>query len=321
MPTDDLISKLGAKKSSAEGTGSPGPTQSKSESGSADEKPTSNHTNSRGSDLLNKAGSTESSAAATAKTKSAGESETASKKVETDGSDLVQDPDSWTKESAFREIKKLREENKTTRIKYEESVDKLKTEMESRLSVKEDELKKLAQAQQELEDIKTKEADKKRDLSEKVAHREALIAEMKAKMDAQEKIYQEKISSIQANLSKYQAESEALNEINKQRLHKELETIPEKFKSVADLIVKGAGDPRDALLALSEAKIKGVFEDKTVVVSHAVPGAKDGARATKERLDAATAEVKNKMTSQQKIGEALKQIRSGETNTAFRSNR
>src|SRR5690606_22051446 len=97
--------------------------------------------------------------------------------------------------------------------------------------------------------------------------------------------------------------------------------IPDKFKDVASLIVKGSGDARDALLAISEAKLKGVFDDKTVVVNHAVPGANDGARVTKDKLDEAERNRREAMTSSAKIGEALKSIRSGTPNTAFRLNK
>jgi len=40
-------------------------------------------------------------------------------------------------------------------------------------------------------------------------------------------------------------------------------SIPDKFKGIAELLIKGAGDnPRDALVALGEAKLRGVFEEK-----------------------------------------------------------
>jgi hypothetical protein len=86
------------------------------------------------------------------------------------------------------------------------------------------------------------------------------------------------------------------------------------------MIVKGAGeDPRDGLLALNEAKLKGLFEDKTVVVNHSVPGAKDGARASKERLDEAARETRAQMSSSQKIKAALDAMKSGNKNSAFRT--
>lgn len=228
------------------------------------------------------------------------------------------DPSTWTVDSALKEVKKLREENKATRIKYEESLEKLKLETEARLSVREKELEKFVQAQQELEDLKAKEADKKRDITEKLAHREAVLAEMKAKADATERVWQEKLSKMENQLRMYEAEAQAQQQVYATRLEEELKAVPEKFKGVASLLVKGAGDPRDALIALNEAKLQGVFEDKTVVVNHSVPGAHDGARATNERLDEAKKAAREKMTSSQKIKSALGDIRSGGSNTAFR---
>jgi DNA repair exonuclease SbcCD ATPase subunit len=233
----------------------------------------------------------------------------------------VADPESWTKDSAFKEVKKLREENKAYRIKYEEKLESLKGELETQLAVKNQELENLKKSQAELDEIKAKEADKERNLAEKVAHREALAAEWKTKAESIEKAYKEQMAAMKTQLDKHQADIDAQREVYKTRLQNELKTIPEKFKEVADLIVRGAGDERDAIVAISEAKLKGVFEDKTVVVNHSVPGASDGARTTNERLADARKAERNKMSSSQKIGEALKQIKGGEANPVFKSNR
>jgi hypothetical protein len=235
--------------------------------------------------------------------------------------EVIVDAEDWTKESAFKEVKRLREENKAYRIKYEEKLTSLKDETESRIKAREQELEQLKVAQQELEDIKAKEADKKRDLAEKLAHRETLLSDFKTKMEQNEREFKKRETELTSQLDRYHADQEAQKEVYKQRLQDELKDIPEKFKGVADLIVKGAGDSRDALVAINEAKLQGVFTDKTVIVNHNVPGAHDGARATKERLEEAGRADRAKMSSSQKIKEALTQIRSGEKNTAFRSNR
>lgn len=241
--------------------------------------------------------------------------------VSTDSKVEVGDPESWTKESAFKEVKKLREENKTYRLKYEEKLSGLKTEMEQRLNAKEQEFEALKKAQEELEEIKARQADAKRDLAEKVAHREAVAAELKAKLEAQKSEYEKQLSVMKNERDRYYADIAAQQEVYKQRLAQEVSSIPEKYKGVAELIIKGAGDEREAFVAISEAKLNGVFEDKTVVVNHSVPGAKDGARSTNERMEEAKRTERNKMTSGQKIGAALKDIRSGNSNPAFRSNR
>src|SRR5258707_679105 len=67
------------------------------------------------------------------------EETTETKASENPDSEGVADPDSWTKDSAFKEVKKLREENKTYRIKYEEKLLGLKDEMTKTLTAKEQE--------------------------------------------------------------------------------------------------------------------------------------------------------------------------------------
>jgi len=245
----------------------------------------------------------------------------ASSKIESTGSEsnVVEDPETWTKESAFKEVKKLREENKTYRLKYQEQIDNLKKEAEARILAKEEEMKSLLKAQEELAKIKAEQEDKKRSLEEKLAHRETKVSELQRLMEAKEKEYQRRISELESLANQYKAKEEAEKQIYVSRIREEVEKIPEKFKEIASMIVKGAGDdPRDGLLALNEAKLKGVFEDKTVVVNHSVPGAKDGARASKDRLEEAAREQRAKMNSKDLIRAALNELKSGGSNSAFR---
>lgn len=224
---------------------------------------------------------------------------------------------SWTVESALKEVKKLREENKSVRLKYEEQVEKLKADVEAKVSAIEEKYKPTLDAARELEEVKAKEADKKRDVVDKLAHREALLAETKAEKERLQAKYEAELAEARVKLSAYEAEKQAENEVYKKRVDEELNTIPQKFRTHAELLVKGAGDMRDALLVLSEAKIQGLFEDKTVVVNHSVPGARDGARVTSEQMQSKAREEYDRMTPSQKIGAALKAIRSGEKNSAF----
>lgn len=275
-----------------------------------------------GDDLISNAGKSNASAATGASRGATDNAaQNANAKVEPSASDTVTDPDSWSKESSLKEVKKLRDENRITRLKYEESLQSIKAETEARLAAQTTELQKLADAQRELEELKQKEADKKRSLEDKLLHRESLLAEMKAQQDAKEKMVNQKLSTYEAEISKYRAENEAQSEVYKKRLETELSKVPEKFKDVASYIVKGAGDPRDALIALSEAQLKGVFEDKTVIVNHSVPGANDGARLDQKKIDEQAAENRKKMLPADKIRASLKDIRAGIPNSAFRSNR
>lgn len=324
----DLLNKLGSK-SKVEGSGNPEPNQQVNDadaSGDAINKE-QNYLR-RGADLLDKAGNkTGSESAATEKTQNTGEVESKSdstKKEEPSGESLMNDPDSWTLDSAFKEIKKLREENKQQRLIREQEIESLKNEMESRIQAREQKLEEYRKAKKELDSMKEKEADKKRSLEEKLADRESRLVDIEAKFEAAQKTYEEKFQQQIELIGRYESEIKAQEEVYKQRLNAELASIPEKFRSHAELLVEGAktkGDFRDALIALNEAKIKGMFDDKTVVVNHNVPTAHDGARATKEKLDEAARAERNKMTPSQKIGEALKQIKSGVPNSAFRLNK
>lgn len=317
MKNGDLLNKLGSK-TSGEGVDKSTPSQSSATATTSENTASTDNTAlNRGLDML-KTAATKSDTVTSIKTNTGVvEPNTAStNKVEPSGS--ADNNNEWTLENALKEVKKLRDENKTTRIKYAEAVEKLKVESDSRISAKDQEFQELAQKAQELEQIKAKEEDRKRDLSEKLAHREALAAELRIKLEAQQKIADEKIRAMQTEVEQYRAESEAQLEVYKQRLNNELSVIPEKYKDIASLIVKGAGDPRDAIVALNEAKLRGVFEDKTVIVSHSVPGAGDGARSSKDKLDAAATAAREKLDSSTKIREGLKAIRSGETNSAFR---
>jgi DNA repair exonuclease SbcCD ATPase subunit len=310
----DLLSTLGKKESTAaEGVDKSTPPSTTSVKDTSKDLPGSK-------DLLNTVGSNKSESAATDQSGSAGvknsNSPDSSGKGEPTGADASSGE--WTTDSLFKEIKKLREENKTVRIKYQENVESLKKDMDNRISAREKEVEQYAQAKKELEELKEKEADKKRDLAEKLAHREAALAEARAKLEFTDKSYQDKLKDLEVKLSSFEAQNAAQKAVYQKRLEDELAVIPEKYKDVASLIVKGAGDPADALVALNEAKIKGVFEDKTIIVNHSVPGAADGARSTKDRLDAAGKEARDKMTSLQKIGQALKDMKAA-PNSAFRN--
>lgn len=325
MKKDDLLTKLGAKTSS-EGAVKTEPSQSSARAESRAQAVETGPALGRGADMLRGLSTKSESPANDSQAYTDGSAtdavtakEEPTVSVSNSSGSSATEADNWTLENALKEIKKLREENKATRIKYSEAVDHLKKESDTRITAKEQELHDLVQAKNELEELKAKEEDRKRDLSEKLAHRERLLTETKSRMEVEKKAYEDELRRMQAEVQQFRAEQEAQMEIHKQRLETEIASVPEKFKDIATYIVKGAGDPRDALVALNEAKLKGLFEDKKVVVSHSVPGAADGARASKEKLEAAVGAAREKMNSSDKIREGLKQIRSGETNSAFRT--
>lgn len=305
----DLLNKLGAKPKAAEGSGTRSePNQPSSNSAAPGH-------NSRGDDLIGKIGGTNAPASAAS---SSADPVTAPKDASTVEPTGSQTNDDWTTDSALKEIKKLREENKQYRLKYAEQITQVKEEAEARLTQKEQEMADLAKAKEELDKLKAEQEDKKRDLTEKVAHREARLQEMSTLFETREKEYKKNLSSMEQRIKMFEAEREAEMQVYKTRLEEELATVPEQYRDVAQLLVKGAGDARDAVLAITEARVKGIFQDKTVVVNHSVPNAYDGARSSKEKLEEAEKSRRSKLTGQQKISEAIKGIRSGTPNSAYR---
>lgn len=243
--------------------------------------------------------------------------DTGAVKDETSGT--VKDPNDWSKESALKEVIKLREEQKLQRLKYSEKLDQFKEDLSASQAPLKEELEELKKYKDELTKIKAAEEDKKRTLEDKVSHRESRISELEAKISSVVAERDTESQQYKEQLSVYQAQEEARKQLYMDKLKAELEAIPEKFREQAELISKGAGDPSEALVAISEARIKGFFEDKTVIVNHAVPGASDGARATKDQLEGAARAGRDKMSATDKVKAALKEIRQGESNSAFRS--
>lgn len=232
--------------------------------------------------------------------------------------DAVQEPDSWSKESALKEVTKLREENKAQRLKYTEKLEEIKQDLAAQNEPMKKQLDELQKYKDELDSLKASEEDKKRSIEDKIFHREARIAELEAANKAIQAEKEKDLQAMKERLSMFEAREEAQNELYVKRLRTELDSIPEKFREHAELIAKGAGDANAGLVAIHEARLKGLFEDRTVIVNHSVPGAKDGARATKDQLDSAANAERDKMSSREKIGAALSEIRSGNKNSAFR---
>ena len=230
--SDDLLAKLGSKTNSVERAGK-APVSQKFSATVGD----SVEENNRGDDLIAKAGGNklDSSGNATAQdlvsSAESGQSSprSASSTEEPTGSQTNSN-ESWSTDSALKEVKKLREENKAYRLKYVEQLEKLKVESDNRIQQKEAEMKALLEAKTELDKIKADQEDKKRDLSEKVAHRESKLAEMQTIMDIREKEMKQKLSHMEITVKQYEADRAAESEVYKARLNEELSKIPESYK-------------------------------------------------------------------------------------------
>jgi delta 1-pyrroline-5-carboxylate dehydrogenase len=225
----------------------------------------------------------------------------------TDDLSTFDDASTWTKDSALLEVKKAREEAKARRLQLKETEAKFQEQLNALQAQMDEKLQSATEAQKELEALKAKDEDKKRSMEEKLAHREALVAEKDAKLEAIQKEYDSKFSELQAQLKEREIEREAQLAVYKERITEELQNVSEEKRKFAEMIVKGHEDPRDAWAALSEAKVNGLFEEKQVVVSHATPGA-DAARMTKEKQEAAAAELKKNMKPMDLIREGLKSV-------------
>jgi flagellar biosynthesis GTPase FlhF len=307
----DLLNKLGKKtETTSEGAGKTSGPQATSTGTST----TAEH--SRGDDLLGKVASNNSPEAAANANSSAVTDTTSRTSISEEPNGNSPD---WTTDSAMKEVKKLREENKAYRIKYQQEVEKLRQESDLRTQSIKDELEKAKNAEQELAKIKAEQEDKKRDITEKLVHREARIQELESQSRTKQEELLRKIQDQENIVRQYQAEREAEAGVYQNKVDDELSKIPAKYQDYAKLLVKGAGEPREALVALSEAKIRGMFDDKTIVVNHSTPGAGEGARASKERLEEGDKARRNSMSSSQKIGEALKSIKGGNPNNVFRT--
>lgn len=233
-------------------------------------------------------------------------------------SKTVKNPDDWSKDSALKEVVKLREENKAVRTKFQEQLDKIERETETKIAKIKEEAQTAMEAKKKLEALEAEQADKKRSIEEKLAHREAKVAELETtyKLKLEEK--ERELASVKTKAAQYEAEQEARKSVYRNKIKEELDQIPEEFRSFADKMVKGYEDPHEAWLSLAEAKRMGMFGEKKIVVNHSVPGAADGARVNKKQAEEAEKEARKSMSSKDLIRAGLSKAKQGQ-NSAYRS--
>jgi len=233
-------------------------------------------------------------------------------------SKTVKNPDDWSKDSALKEVVKLREENKAVRTKFQEQLDKIERETEAKIAKIKEEAQTAMEAKKKLEALEAEQADKKRSIEEKLAHREAKVAELETtyKLKLEEK--ERELASVKTKAAQYEAEQEARKSVYRNKIKEELDQIPEEFRSFADKMVKGYEDPHEAWLSLAEAKRMGMFGEKKIVVNHSVPGAADGARVNKKQAEEAEKEARKNMSSKDLIRAGLSKAKQGQ-NSAYRS--
>lgn len=188
------------------------------------------------------------------------------------------DYEKWSKEDLAKELKKTRQEAAKNRVEKKETEKVLREEFDAKIKALTEEFKPHVEKAQEYEKMKEKEADKKRSLEEKLLHREEKIKELLDQNEDIKTSTQDQIKELQNEINKYKDELGAYESYWTEQLEKELAEIPEAKRELADLMVKGAGNDQAALKAIRKAKSDNLFGDKKVIVNHATPTAKDGAR-------------------------------------------
>ena len=226
----------------------------------------------------------------------------------------VKNPDDWSKDSALKEVVKLREENKAVRVKFQEQLEKLERETEVKVNKIREEAQTALEAKKRLEALEAEQADKKRTIEEKLANREARLAELETDYKHKLEEKERELATFKTKATQYEAEQEARRQVYRDRIKEELGKVPEEFRSFADKMVKGYDDPQEAWLSLAEAQRMGMFGEKKIIVNHSVPGAADGARVTQQQLEAAEREKRKNMSSQELIRAGLAQAKQGKNN-------
>lgn len=237
----------------------------------------------------------------------------------TDTEVKVANPDSWTKESALKEVTKAREEAKAYRLKYQESMSKLEADKEAEIAKIKLEAESGQEAKRKLEAMEADALDKKRNMEEKLADRESRLAKTEEVHKHELAATKAQAESYKAKALQYEAEQEARQSVYKERIKEELNKIPDDLRPFAEKMVKGYEDSQEAWLALAEAQQKNMFGEKKVVVNHTTPGAGNGARINKTELEEAQKQERANKTSQQLIRDGLKKIKNGEANNAYRN--
>jgi DNA repair exonuclease SbcCD ATPase subunit len=215
----------------------------------------------------------------------------------------------WTMESLQAEMRKAREEAKRHRLEKQDSIERLRKEYDAKLEEIKSSSKALEDQAKELADLKAREADNKKTLAEKLADRELRLSEREAEIARIKEAHNRELFSIRAELENYKAEINVQNQFYQDKLTEELNDIPDRFKDLADRLIKGCDSVREQVDVLREAKDKGLFKDKTTIVSHAVPDINEGARLSSSSQKQEEERKRKSLSSNEKIGSALKNLK------------
>lgn len=212
--------------------------------------------------------------------------------------------ETWSLESLKEELKKTREEAAKARIEKKKLEEELKSDFNQKLKSLEEKYSPLAKEAAEARKLREQEEDKKRSLEERLAHREQKLAELENKIPSIQKEYDDMIADLNGRMEKLMQENTRHMSFWEEQLNAELKKVPERYKTYAEVMMKGASDVKEKLDLLRKAADDGMFGTKKVSVNHATPGAKDGARLDADR----TKTDPNNQSTKSKIREGLKEF-------------
>lgn len=226
-----------------------------------------------------------------------------SKQDETDNSSEDNPYENWTDKDFQNALKKARAEAAKNRVKAKDLEEQKTAEIEKVKKELEEIYAPLKQKAEQLDKLKEQEADKKRTQEEKLADREAKIAKLQAELADSEQDNHQKMVDLQERLQELQSTVEAHESYYKEQLEKERSEIPSQWDSVADAMIAGAKDTREALNLLRDAKRKNLFGNKKVEVFHNTPNkASEGRPLSSKKVQE---DQKNDMDSKAKIKAGL----------------
>lgn len=216
----------------------------------------------------------------------------------------------WSKEQVIDAMKKARSEAAKNRVENKAIQEQFQTQLEEEMAKVKEFIKPLEKKAKAYEKLQQEEEDRQRSMEEKIAHRERIVAEREAELELlREKLQQIEVESKE-KIDILSSRVEAHESYYKEQLDKELEAVPNEYRTIAEAVVSGT-DPKEALSLLRDAKNKGMFGPKKVYVNNSVPTAHTGARTDSAAVENTRRE---NMSPAEKIREGLKQLGSKKNN-------
>jgi chromosome segregation ATPase len=223
--------------------------------------------------------------------------------TETTDDEDTKDFQGWTPVQYAKALKEARKEAAERRVAAKDLEKRVQKEYDEKLKLVEEKFTPLVKKAEQLDKLKSEEADKKRSLEEKLSHREQVIVEREKEIALIKEEEQTEKQRLQDELHKAKTALEAHETFYKEQLDREIAEVPKKFQKIADTMVKGASNTQEALDIIREAKKENLFGNKKVTVFNGTPGASDGARLSGDsQKKAATTGMK----SSEKIRAGLK---------------